>query len=268
MFEKRKNGQFAVLGFFRDLSSRREPLFNVGNLMGEILPQKLLTLKEWVQMAYLQILTREQSIERERNEQHIGACLYYTSCFLTLCFSFHSPFFLFDFYVTSFLSFPFASFLSHSFLLISLCYLLCLPPLFLTVHSQCPFILFAVMGFTVLPLNYFCSGVGVLPRLFTSLSAAQLSPPPRLAMPCSIPRQKSVVLLSYSLWHFHLDKGWAFSLTNSYGMHLVILAHFSLFQVICYPSRIFPPKELEREPQNRLPPSFHRQTIPSLTSDS
>ena len=115
MFEKRKNGQFAVLGFLRDLSSGREPLFNVGNLMGEILPQKLLTLKEWVQMAYLQILTREQSIERERNEQHIGACLYYTSCFLTLCFSFHSPFFLFDFYVTSFLSFLFASFLSHSF---------------------------------------------------------------------------------------------------------------------------------------------------------
>ena len=50
-------------------------------------------------------------------------------------------------------------------------------------------------------------------------------------------------------------------------MHLVILAHISLFWVVCHPSRIFSPKKLEREPQNRLPPSPHHQTIPSLTSD-
>ena len=40
------------------------------------------------------------------------------------------------------------------------------------------------------------------------------------------------------------------------------------FWVVCHPSRTFPPKELEREPQNRLSPSPHRQTIPFLTSDS
>ena len=51
-------------------------------------------------------------------------------------------------------------------------------------------------------------------------------------------------------------------------MHLVIPAHLSLFWVVCHPSRTFPPKELERELQNRLFPSPHRQTIPSLTSDS
>ena len=50
-------------------------------------------------------------------------------------------------------------------------------------------------------------------------------------------------------------------------MHLVILAFFSLFLVVCHPSRTFPPKKLEREPQNRLSPSPHHQTIPSLTSD-
>ena len=44
-----------------------------------------------------------------------------------------------------------------------------------------------------------------------------------------------------------------FSLTNSYSMHQVILAHVCLFWVICHPSRTFPPKELERETQNRLP---------------
>ena len=113
--------------FLRDFSLERKPPFNVGNLMGEILPQKLLTLKECALMAYLRILTREYAIERERREQPIGACLYYSSCFLTLFYSFHSPFFLFDFYVTSFLSYLFASFLSRSFLLISLYYLLCLP---------------------------------------------------------------------------------------------------------------------------------------------
>ena len=61
--------------------------------------------------------------------------------------------------------------------------------------------------------------------------------------------------------------GWTFSLTNPYGIHLVIPAHLSLFWVVCHPSRTFHPKELEREPQNRLPPFPHRQTIPSLTSD-
>ena len=77
---------------------------------------------------------------------------------------------------------------------------------------------------------------------------------PVLAMPHSIPRQKSGVLFSYSPWHSHPDKGWAFFLTNSYSMHLMILAHSSLFWVVCHPSRIFPQKELEREPQNKLPP--------------
>ena len=50
-------------------------------------------------------------------------------------------------------------------------------------------------------------------------------------------------------------------------MHLVIPAPLCLFLVVCHPSRTFPPKELERELQNRLPPSPHRQTTPSLTSD-
>ena len=36
-------------------------------------------------------------------------------------------------------------------------------------------------------------------------------------------------LFSYSLWHSHPDKGWVFFLTNSYGMHLVIPTHLSLF---------------------------------------
>ena len=61
--------------------------------------------------------------------------------------------------------------------------------------------------------------------------------------------------------------GWAFSLTIPHGMHLEILTHLSLFWMVCHPSRIFPPKEFEREPQNRLSHFPHRQTKPSLTSD-
>ena len=37
-------------------------------------------------------------------------------------------------------------------------------------------------------------------------------------------------------------------------MHLVIPAHVCFFWVICHPSRTFPLKELEWEPQNRLIP--------------
>ena len=50
-------------------------------------------------------------------------------------------------------------------------------------------------------------------------------------------------------------------------MHLAIPTHFSIFWVVCHLSRTFFPKEFEQEPQNRLSPSPHRQTIPSLTSD-
>ena len=82
------------------------------------------------------------------------------------------------------------------------------------------------------------------------------------------PYKGRFVLFSYFSWHSHPDKGWVFSLTNSYRMHLVISAHLYLFWVVCHPSWTFPPKELEREPQNRVPPSPHRQTTPSLTFDA
>ena len=50
-------------------------------------------------------------------------------------------------------------------------------------------------------------------------------------------------------------------------MHLVILAHLSIFWVVCHPSRTFLLKELERKPQKRLFPSPHHQTILSFTFD-
>ena len=78
-----------------------------------------------------------------------------------------------------------------------------------------------------------------------------------LAMSHSIPRQKNFVLFPFSPRHFHPDKGWVFFLTNSYGIHLVIPVHLSLFWVVCHFSKTFPPKEFEQEPQNKLPPSPH-----------
>ena len=127
------------------------------------------------------------------------------------------------------------------------------------------------MSFTVLPLNYFWPSVGVLPRPPIGLPAAQPSPLPCAGHATFHSQTKEFFffffLFSYSPWHSHLDIGWVFSLTNSYDMHLVILAHLSLFWVVCHPNRTFSLKEFEREPQNRLSPSPHRQTIPSLTSD-
>ena len=111
------------------------------------------------------------------------------------------------------------------------------------------------MSFTVLPLNYFW----LVWVSFSDHPLVCLLPNhhyyPVLVMPRSIPKQKSFVLFPYSL-------------TNSYGMHLVTPTHLSLFRVICHPSRTFLLKELKREPQNKLPPSPHYQTISSLTSDS
>ena len=50
-------------------------------------------------------------------------------------------------------------------------------------------------------------------------------------------------------------------------MHLVVPTHPYFFWVTCHPSRTFPPKEPEQEPQDRFFSSPHRQTMPSLTSD-
>ena len=50
-------------------------------------------------------------------------------------------------------------------------------------------------------------------------------------------------------------------------MHLVVPTHPSLFWVVCHPSRTFPPKEFEREPQNRPSLLPHHQTIQFFTFD-
>ena len=89
--------------------------------------------------------------------------------FICYLFSFLSFFFFFFFFFFCF--FSFSLFLTY-FSLLSL--VLALFP----VHSQGLYILPIVMGFTVLPLNYFCLGVGVLPKPPTGLSAIQPSPLP------------------------------------------------------------------------------------------
>ena len=46
----------------------------------------------------------------------------------------------------------------------------------------------------------------------------------------------------------------ALSLPILHGMHLVVPAHPCFLWVVCHPSRIFPLKEFEQEPQNRFSP--------------
>ena len=62
---------------------------------------------------------------------------------------------------------------------------------------------------------------------------------------------------------------WVFSLPIFHGMHLIVPTHPYFFLVVCYPSRIFPLKELERQPQNRLFPLPTARPYPllSLTHD-
>ena len=57
---------------------------------------------------------------------------------------------------------------------------------------------------------------------------------------------------------------WVFSLPISHGMHLVVPAHSCFFWVVCHLNRTFPPKEPEREPQNRLSPLSIARPYPLL----
>ena len=113
------------------------------------------------------ILTRKQAIGRKRREQLVGACPLSHSCFLTLYFFF---------FLVSMLSFFFLIFCLLSYLLFFVLSLMLASPF--TVQSQGFFILPVVMGFTVLPLNYFCPSVGGFPRPPTDLSTTQPSPLP------------------------------------------------------------------------------------------
>ena len=102
------------------------------------------------------------------------------SCFLTSLFIhsvfLYSPFpFLFLYSLYSSLFFFLAIFLT-CFSLLFACLSLFL--LLLTVNILGLFILPTMKSFTILPLNYFWPGVGVLPKLLTSLLATQPSPLP------------------------------------------------------------------------------------------
>ena len=63
---------------------------------------------------------------------------------------------------------------------------------------------------------------------------------------------------------------WVFSFSIPHGMHLVVSTHLYFFQVVSHPSRTLPPKEFEREPQNRLSflPTAKPYPLLPLTHDS
>ena len=73
----------------------------------------------------------------------------------------------------------------------------------------------------------------------------------------------AMTLLSAMVWVLSLS----LSLLILHGMHLVVSAHPCFLWVACHPSRTFPPKEPEHEPQNRFSPSPTARPCP-LTSDS
>ena len=197
------------------------------------------------------ILTREGERERERagyqrerRKQPIGPCLLTHSLFfLSFSFLFFFLFLHFSF-VTSILPL--------------------VPP---TVHSKGLFYTACCDGFLLFyPLIAFVlvwASFPDHPLVYRLPSHHRL---PILAVPHSIPRQKSFVLFSCSLWHSHHDKGrYSLLLTLWHGPSDSNLSF--PFWVVCHPSKTFFLKGLEQEPQNRLSPSPHHQTLPTLTSD-
>ena len=59
--------------------------------------------------------------------------------------------------------------------------------------------------FTILPLNCFCLGLGVLPNHPLVYQLPNHHYLPVLAVPHPITRQRVIILFVYSLWHFHPD---------------------------------------------------------------
>ena len=113
------------------------------------------------------------------------------------------------------------------------------------------------------------SGSRCLPRPPTSLSVAQ--PPPLNYARGDTPHyqtKKSILFCLFTMEFLSIAR-WVFPLTIPHGMHLVVLTHFSLFWVVCHPSRTFPPKEFEQEPLNRLPvlPTLRSYLLLPLTHD-
>ena len=89
-----------------------------------------------------------------------------------------------------------------------------------------------------------------------------------LAAPLPITRQRRLFCLFVCLpWHPYLLRCGC-SLSIPHDMHLVVPTHHCFFWVIFHPSRTFPPKEPEQEPQNRFPlsPPLDHTLLP-LTHD-
>ena len=218
-----------MLGSLVDLGPKREPIPIVGNLTRRSYHGNCLLWKnglKWFNLKSFNLPEGRLLRERERGSLLVHALshpYFLTSLFILfvfLCFPFSFPF-PYSLYFSLFFV-VLSCYFSHLFLFIA-----CLsPPLLCTAKPF--FILLAMISFIFLPLNYFWPGMGVLLGPPTGLLAAQPAP-----LPCAgwwwlrhvpFPNKRVLFLFSCSLWHSHLDKCWVFSLTNSYGMHLVIPA--------------------------------------------
>ena len=89
--------------------------------------------------------------------------------------------------------------------------------------------------------------------------------PSALAMPLPITRQRKLFCLFFCRGTLTCYGVGALSIPH--GMHLVVQTHLYFFWTVCHPSRTFPPKESEQEPQNRFSPLPTARPCP-LTSDS
>ena len=135
---------------------------------------------------------------------------YHTLVFLTSLYTFLFSFFLFILSVFLCFLFLFSIYVSCCSSSFSLCCcLLCTAKTFYTACRD------KIYHFTPQLFLAYCG----CPSLATHQSPGCPATTTTLSAPCSIPRQSEFCFILQ----------WVFSLTNSYGMHLTILAHLSLF---------------------------------------
>ena len=101
----------------------------------------------------------------------------------------------------------------------------------------------------------------------TGLSAGQ--PPPLTCVNYATSHYKENYFVCLFTVAFLSITVWVFFLAIPHGMNLVVPTNISFFWVVCHPSKTFPPKEFEWEPQNRLSllPTVRSYPLLPLTHD-
>ena len=186
-------------------------------------------------------LIENRTLERERRSTYwcmpaIPSLSLFLSLFLIFLFFF--PFLSFSQYL-----FPCSDFLLEVTITI--------PLLLLVVHGKGPFYSAYCDQFLLFQPLIHLSDMGVLADHYQFVSRPAITT--YLCWLCH--QTKKTILFVCLSWHSYLLRcGCSISLPILHGMHLMVPTHLCFFWAVCHPSKTFPPKEPEQEPQNKFSP--------------